>query len=50
MKRVQKGEIKVSPSDKGKSVVVMPLSRYQKMVKIHTDKKQQVTWKRLEEA
>ena len=49
IKRVRKGEIQITPSDKGKSVVVMPLPLYQKMVKIHTDKDQEVIWSQLEE-
>ena len=50
IRRVRKGEIHVSPSDKGKSVVVMPMAMYQKMVQTHTSKDKEVNWARLEEA
>ena len=48
--RVRKGEIHVSPSDKGNGIVVMPMDMYGKLVRTHTDKDREVTWKDLEEA
>ena len=48
--RVRKGEIHISPSDKGNGIVVMPMDMYGKLVKTHTDKEKEVTWKDLEEA
>ena len=48
--RVRKRELYVSPSDKGKGVVVMPLQTYAKMVKSHTGKDREVKWQDLEEA
>ena len=50
IRRVRKGEIHVTPSNKGKSVVVMPMVMYQKMVQTHTSKDKEVKWARLEEA
>ena len=50
IKRVRKGEIQITASDKGNSIVVMPLQLYHKMVKVHSDKDKLVTWKQLEEA
>ena len=50
LRRVLKGEIHISPADKGNSIVVMPLSMYQKMVRTHSNKDQKVEWQRLEEA
>ena len=48
-KRVRKGEVYISPSDKGKGVVVMPLNMYAQMVETHTKKDQEVKWEELEE-
>ena len=42
------GEIHVSPADKGKSVVVMPLDLYHWMVESHTAKDDKVPWRRLD--
>ena len=49
-KRVRKGEVYISPSDKGKGVVVMPLNMYAQMVETHTKKDQEVKWEELEKA
>ena len=49
-KRVRKREIHVSPSDKGKGVVVMPLDLYAKLVEVHTSKDKEVRWAEFEEA
>ena len=48
-KRVSKGEIHISTSDKGKGVVVMPLSMYEKVTLRHTEKDKVVTWDHLKE-
>ena len=49
-KRVAKGGISITQSDKGKGIVVMPLPMYQKMVRSHTSKDKMVSWDNLEEA
>ena len=48
--RVRKSEIHVSSSDKGNGVVLMPMSMYSNLVKVHTDKDIEVTWEDLETA
>ena len=48
-KRIQKGEIHISASDKGKGIVVMPLSMYETVTRKHTEKDSPVTWKELRE-
>ena len=48
--RVRKGEIHISPSDKGNGLVVMPMDMYRKLVTSHTQKDQEVNWQDLEEA
>ena len=50
LKRVKSGEIHVSPADKGKWIVVMPLSLYHKMVEQHTRNDEEVSWRKLSEA
>ena len=50
LKRVRSVEIQVSPADKGKSIVVIPLSLYHKMVEQHTKNDEEVSWRRLSEA
>ena len=49
-KRVRKREIHVSPSDKGKGMVVMSLEMYSKLVEVHTSKDREVSWSQIEEA
>ena len=49
-KRVMNREIHVSPSDKGKGIVVMPLTMYSKLVEDHTSKDKEVSWDELEDA
>ena len=49
-KRVGKGEVHISPSNKGKGVVVMSLSMYEGMVLTHTKGDLEVTTKELEES
>ena len=41
-KRVNKGEISISPADKGKGIVVMPLPMYQRMVRTHSSKDKEI--------
>ena len=48
-KRIRKGEIHVSASDKGKGVVVMPLGMYERITWKHTEKDSPVTWQELRE-
>merc|ERR1711867_161661 len=48
--RVRKKEIYISPSNKGNGIVAMAIEMYEKLVKTHTDKDREVTWKELEEA
>ena len=48
--KVMKGQIYVSPSDKGNGIVVMPMEMYRKLVRAHTGKDREVQWKDLEEA
>ena len=47
---MRKGEIYVSPLDKGKGVMVIPLAMYSEMVEAHTCKDKEVKWEELEEA
>ena len=47
MKRVRKGEIVISPSEKGKGIVGMPIHMYENMVLKHTEKDPEVEWKQL---
>ena len=49
LKRVIKGEINVSPSDKGKRIVVMPVELYKKMALSHTLKDKKISWKDLKQ-
>ena len=49
-KRVRNREIYVSLSDKGKGVVVMPLSMYSRLIQTHTVKDKELKWEDLEEA
>ena len=47
--KARKGEIHVSPSDKGKGIVAMDLDLYDQMASKHTEKDRKVTWKELDE-
>ena len=49
LKRVAKGDIHVSQSDKGKRVVVMDMEIYHEMSKVHTAQDEEVDWRTLEE-
>ena len=49
-KRVAKGELHISSSDKGKRVVVMPLEMYEKVTERHTTKDKIVDWNHLRES
>ena len=48
--RVRKGKTHISPADKGKGMVAMPLSMYEKLVEEHTKNDVEVNWKEIEEA
>ena len=46
-KRVGKGEIVISPSDKGKGIVIMPIEMYEMMAREHIGKDIEVGWDEL---
>ena len=50
MKRVIAGEIHISPSDKGKGLVVMPVDMYHKMCRTLLENDVKVEWKELEDS
>merc|ERR1712112_64656 len=43
-KRVRRKEIHVSCSDKGKGIVVMPLTMYEEVTRRHTAKDKEIAW------
>ena len=49
-KRVAKGKLRISTSDKGKRVVVMPLEMYEKVTERHTTKDKIVDWNHLRDS
>ena len=49
VKRVSNGEIHISPSDKGKGLVVMSVDMYHRMCIVHTEADKKVEWRELEE-
>ena len=50
LKRISAGELHVSPSDKGKVLVVMSLDMYHQMSVVHTEGDEEVGWRELEES
>ena len=50
LKRVSKGEIHISPSDKGKVLVVMSTDLYHEMSVVHTLGDKKVEWRELEDS
>lgn len=50
LKIITAGELHVSPSDKGKGLVVMALDMYHQMSVVHTEGDREVGWRELEES
>ena len=48
--RVRKGQVHMSPADKGKGMVVMSVIMYEEIVSRHARKDEEVTWTDLEKA
>ena len=50
LKRVSEGELHITPSDKGKGIVVMDMDTYLTMSLVHTKEDKEIEWTELEES